>query len=223
MIEDDAYAKRLIGAVAERAGFSVSEVESGEEAERAADRLPFDIIIVDLKLPDTEGLELIGRLHAKPHLVGVPFLVCTGNVSVENVVEAKRRGALEFIRKPIEPFELQKRLENIMDGIAELWVGKVSAGLRTASHFRQEADAVKLARTHVATAVELLDNADVKDEAALVEAMAQLGQVVPKIRSPRLLRLVTEFGPDLPETQLREPLHIALRVALVSLEQRTAS
>lgn len=232
VIEDDAYAQRLLGAVAERAGFAVTSVSSGAAAEDAANRIPFDIIIVDLKLPDAEGLGLIERLRIKPQLMGVPFLVCTGNVTVDNIVEARRLGALEFIRKPIDLFELKRRLEKSLDLLTERWIQPAVSGRRTSANRRQETETLKRARTHLATAIELLDHVDVEralaeshaeDETALSEALSQLRVVAPEIGAPRLNRLVIEFAAEPPDSQRRKSLHVALRIALTSLDQRLAS
>jgi DNA-binding response OmpR family regulator len=232
VIEDDPYAQRLLGAVGERAGFAVASVSTGAAAEDAANRIPFDIIIVDLKLPDAEGFELIERLRSKPQLTGVPFLVCTGNVTVDNVVEARRLGALEFIRKPIDLFELKRRLEKTLDLLTDRWIQPASAGQRTSSHRRQDTEAITLARTQLAAAIELLDHVSAETdqaesstdgEAALSEAFSQLRVVAPEIGATRLNRLVVEFAAEPPDSQRRKALHVALRVALTSLDQRLAS
>jgi CheY-like chemotaxis protein len=231
VIEDDTYAQRLVGAVAERAGFAVTSAGSGAAAEHAADRVPFDIIIADLMLPDVEGFDLIERLRGKPHLQGVPFLVCSGNVTVHNITEARRLGALQFIRKPIDMFELQRRLEKTQDVLTDRWIQPEPSGRRTPQRRQQDAEVLARARASLGSAIELLDQSHATDapepseadEAALKELLKDLKVTGPEIGAPKLTRLVSETADAEPRSDRRRMLHVALRVALTSLDQRLAS
>ena len=222
VIEDDAIAKRLIEAVAGRAGFHVSAVSTGAAAEAAADSVPIDIIIVDLQLPDAGGFELIERLRARVQLAGVPFLVCTGNVTMENIIEARRLGALEFIRKPIDLYVLQRRLENSLDALTDRWIPGARSGLHTSQEYHQQADALRHTRDGMAAAVALLDGDVPADEATIDGALKELRPMVQQTESARLLRLLDDMVTAPPSAQRPATLRTALRVALVSLDQLIA-
>ncbi|MEP6618774.1 MAG: response regulator [bacterium] len=157
VIEDDTYALRLIGAVADRAGFMVTSATTGAQAEGYADTLPFDIIVVDLHLPDAEGLTLVEKLRARPQLEEVPFIVCSGDVSVETITGAARLGALEFVKKPIDLVELQRRFERSYDLLNLRWSTPVAK--RTADERQSLAEALARTRSHLLSIVELLDPA----------------------------------------------------------------
>ncbi|MEP6730161.1 MAG: response regulator [bacterium] len=244
-IEDDAYAQRLIGAVAKRAGFTATVAATGAEADVETDRIPFDIIIVDLRLPDAEGFELIERLQKKPQLENVPFLVCSGNVTIENVNEARRLGALEFIRKPLDLVALQQRLEKNRDLLVDRWIQPAPFRRRAAAEALADAEVVRRAREYLAIVLDggqPVGPADVVDEraeptpsseseiAVIVspplsadDALQLLVALAPDIPAPRVNRLVAEFNSEPANTPRKALLHTALRVALTSLDQMLAS
>jgi DNA-binding response OmpR family regulator len=156
LIEDDPFAQRLVAAVAERAGFAASSVATGEEALEIADRIPIDIIIVDLNLPDAEGLSVIEHLRKRLHLADVPFLVCSGNVNVDTVSAAARMGALQFVRKPLDLFELQRRLEGSLDKVPERWATLPRVMPRGGTSPRDLDERLKATRIRLAEVVALL-------------------------------------------------------------------
>jgi len=81
-------------------GFAVDLAATGTEAIRLAKQRQYDGVLLDLRLPDTTGLELLSRLRAE---VGafVPVAVLTGYATVPSVVQAMRLGAVEFLEKPL--------------------------------------------------------------------------------------------------------------------------
>ncbi len=175
LIEDDPVASRLIAAVAERAGFAATTAATGEEALRKGDEIPIDICIVDLNLPDAQGLAVMEKLFERPHLADVPFLVCSGNVNVDTVSAAGRLGALQFIRKPLDLFELQRRLEGILPSVPVRWAdvaGPVARGAPSPS--RQDLlRRIALARGHLVELLRVLDPPKVEQPADPGIRMAQ--------------------------------------------------
>jgi DNA-binding response OmpR family regulator len=156
LIEDDPFAQRLVAAVAERAGFAASSVATGEEALEIADRIPIDLIVVDLNLPDAEGLSVIEQLRKRLHLADVPFLVCSGNVNVDTISAAARMGALQFVRKPLDLFELQRRLEGSLGKVPERWATLPRVMPRGGTSPRDLDERLKATRIRLAEVVALL-------------------------------------------------------------------
>ncbi len=216
-------ALRLIEAVAKRAGFNVQKAVTGAEAEAQADLAPIDFIIVDLHLPDSGGFPLIERLRGRVQLADVPFLVCTGDVTMENIVEARRLGALEFMRKPIDLFELQRRLEKCLDTLKDRWIPTGPAGLHTAHQYQQLADTLRETRDGMAAVVALLEGDVPADDATIAEALNTLREQVRHTESPRLVRLVSDLVAMPASAHRSDTLRTALRVAMTSLDQRVAS
>ncbi len=117
VVEDDESLSSLIGRKLKRKGFRVDAVGSGEEAKELIEKGNYDVVLLDIKLSDMNGLDLLkeisGRTNAK-------FIVITGYGDVSTAVEAMKAGASDFIQKPfsfdilevsIEKALKEKRLE----------------------------------------------------------------------------------------------------------------
>ncbi len=83
-------------------GFQVQVVGNGREAlQRAASHGPFDVALLDIRMPGMDGMELQAKLHeADPELA---IIIMTGYASVETAVEALKAGAYDYITKPVDP------------------------------------------------------------------------------------------------------------------------
>jgi len=89
-------------------GYLVEAVENGKQAIRISEKSRFDIALIDIKLPDMEGTELLHRLKEnQPHMVKI---VITGFPTLENAMKTVNEGADGYILKP---FDVQKLLEMI--------------------------------------------------------------------------------------------------------------
>jgi len=93
----------------------IEAVENGAAAEALVKVQFFDILIIDYRLPDTDGLSLIKRL--KEISSDISPIVCTGYSSVELAVESMRTGAYDYIIKPI-------KMETLLNSINELLLDK---------------------------------------------------------------------------------------------------
>ncbi|MBI4424132.1 MAG: response regulator [Elusimicrobia bacterium] len=102
LIVDDAPDDLALSRLAlERAGLRVSGASTLREAREALDRAGFEVLLVDLRLPDGDGLDLLSAAREKdPQCVGV---VLTGFASTDAAVSSLRRGAYDFLTKPCGP------------------------------------------------------------------------------------------------------------------------
>jgi DNA-binding response OmpR family regulator len=111
LIEDDA---RLAGMVSEylgAAGFDVSRVASGAAALERLARQPYDALVLDLTLPDIDGLEVCRQLRTK---WDTPVLMLTARGEPMDRVVGLELGADDYLPKPFEPRELLARLKAIL-------------------------------------------------------------------------------------------------------------
>src|SRR3989475_5399556 len=101
VVDDDAVVRRMLSDTLGRAGYAVVQACSTTEALRVvADEEPA-LAIVALVLPDGDGIELLGQLRASwPTL---PALVVAACVELRSIVEAMRRGAPDYLSKPLDP------------------------------------------------------------------------------------------------------------------------
>jgi len=111
IIDDD---KRLAGMVADylgEAGFRVSASATAREGEQRLKREPFDAVVLDLMLPDADGLDLCRRIRERSD---VPILMLTARGDAMDRVVGLEIGADDYLPKPFEPRELLARLRAIL-------------------------------------------------------------------------------------------------------------
>jgi len=114
VVDDDSDVRTMLSAVLEDEGYSVEAVDNGREAIKTCEKLPFDVALVDINLPDVKGTALLHELkRIQPQMVKI---IITGEPSVENAVKALYEKADGFITKPFDPKEL---LDTVRRLIAE--------------------------------------------------------------------------------------------------------
>lgn len=115
LIEDTSSLQTLYGNILKGAGYDVTITGSLAGARAALAQEPAEIVLLDLALPDGDGMELLAEvLKSAP---STRFIVITANGSVDRVVEAMRAGAFDFLLKPIDE---QSLLNTIMNARAEI-------------------------------------------------------------------------------------------------------
>jgi DNA-binding NtrC family response regulator len=108
VVDDDAEVRKTLSSILLEEGYSVETVENGRQAIKAYEKARFDVILIDIKLPDMEGTELLRSLMEKqPHIVKI---IITGFPTLENAMETINEGADGYILKP---FNVPKLLEMI--------------------------------------------------------------------------------------------------------------
>src|SRR5712691_11580753 len=111
LIEDDS---RLAGMVSEylgKAGFHVIHAENGTRGLALHGREPVDVVILDLMLPDTDGLDVCRQIRARSDS---PILMLTARGDPMDRVVGLEMGADDYLPKPFEPRELLARLRAIL-------------------------------------------------------------------------------------------------------------
>jgi two-component system, sensor histidine kinase and response regulator len=91
--------------------FELFEAETGEKAIEMIDSKPFDIILLDNKLPGIDGIEVLEYIKNKEYDISV--MMITSFASLELAIKATNNGAFNFVPKPFTPLELKTSIENI--------------------------------------------------------------------------------------------------------------
>lgn len=114
VVEDVAVTQEFLRAILTDAGYRVSLVATaGEAIDQISRELP-DLVMLDLGLPDLNGLEVCRRLRTLPGGEDVPVLIITVDERSSSHAEAVRAGADDFLRKPLQPAELQTRCRSLL-------------------------------------------------------------------------------------------------------------
>jgi two-component system, OmpR family, phosphate regulon response regulator OmpR len=111
LIEDDLRLAEMVSSYLGGAGFSVTHAASGNSGIALAGRDAFDALILDLMLPDFDGLEVCRRIRAR---AGTPILMLTARGDAMDRVVGLEMGADDYLPKPFEPRELLARLKAIL-------------------------------------------------------------------------------------------------------------
>ena len=103
--DDDEVARELLGEALGREGYRVRVAASGEECLRLAAAESFDVALVDLRMPDLDGLGVLKRLAAtQPDL---PVVILTAFAAIETAIEAVNAGAYDYLSKPFRMEEIR--------------------------------------------------------------------------------------------------------------------
>jgi len=114
VVDDDAFSRTLCSDILREGGFAVRAVSSGAEAlEVVENDEPVDIVITDLVMPDVDGLEVLERTRQHNTLVDV--IVVTGHGSLDSAISALRKGAFDYIRKPVDEEDLLLTVNNCLE------------------------------------------------------------------------------------------------------------
>lgn len=104
VVDDDAFFRTLCADILTTAEYDVITAATGNEAIRIVESEPIDIVITDLIMPDTNGLEVLHR--TKLHNTLIDVIVITGYGSIETAIEALKSGAVDYVRKPLNGIEI---------------------------------------------------------------------------------------------------------------------
>jgi DNA-binding NtrC family response regulator len=113
IVDDDELSVRMLESQLGEAGFAPEVAFSGAEALEIMEQRPIDLVISDLVMNEMGGLELIEQVRKRHE--GIPVVVVTANGSVESAVEAIRRGAYDYLEKPINPDILRITIQHALN------------------------------------------------------------------------------------------------------------
>ncbi len=113
IVEDEANLRRLFAQFLQREKYQVEEAESGEQALQKITANKFDVIVTDLQMAGVSGLEVLQAAKEKDPLTQV--LIVTGYGSIATAVDAMRRGAYEYLTKPMHLEALGLKVRNALE------------------------------------------------------------------------------------------------------------
>lgn len=113
--EDSQVIRRLIGICLRGMDVTIDEVESGDDAVKAATETAPDAMILDVGLPGIDGWEVLRLVRAHPAGAELPVLMLTGHAGDSARRKAHATGASAFMTKPFQPKELRAQLEGMLD------------------------------------------------------------------------------------------------------------
>ncbi len=112
VVDDEVVVVNSIRKTLIRKGFVVDEAFSGTAALTRIFSQKYDLVLLDMRMPDLNGLDLLPKI--KKHRPDLPVVLVTGYASIDTAVEAIRRGASEYLPKPFSPDELYQTTDKVL-------------------------------------------------------------------------------------------------------------
>lgn len=168
--------------------YSVDLVESGEDALSATATLDYDLIVLDLSLPDMDGLDILRDLRSRR--IAAPVLILTARDRTEDRVAGLDLGADDYLTKPFDMNELEARVRALLrrtsiEKTSEIQLGSLTLNLKT----------------RIATADQQLLELSARESEVLRALMLANGRLISK---SRLLETMTSFDDEMSENAVEQ-------------------
>ena len=102
IVDDIADNRAILARRLQRRGFGVTEAVGGVDALRRIDSDEYDLVLLDIRMPDLDGLEVLRRVRSTKSQADLPIIMCTANNASADVVDALAAGANDYVSKPID-------------------------------------------------------------------------------------------------------------------------
>ena len=117
VVDDDEAIRQSLGFLLRKAGYAVETYGAGATFLKAVDRETRGCALLDIRMPDVDGLEVQARLAAQG--IGMPVIMLTGHGDVTLAVRAIKAGAVEFLEKPFERGTLIAAIDQALEKAAQ--------------------------------------------------------------------------------------------------------
>jgi len=113
IIDDELSLRNTLTRILERAGCRTTDAANGQEATLKLTDCSFDLVILDIHLPDKDGIQVLSEIRT--NCPRIPVIMLTGHGSLDSAVESMRLGAVDYLQKPIDPEILVARVRMVLD------------------------------------------------------------------------------------------------------------
>lgn len=112
IIDDEASLRQTLARILQRDGYEVTTVASGTEGLSMIKQHTIDLVYLDIRMPDMNGLEVLKSIHSQ--FSELPVILFTAQPDLNSAVEALRRGAIDYLMKPLKPQTVLDRTRAIL-------------------------------------------------------------------------------------------------------------
>ncbi len=115
VVDDEPAVRSLMAVTLKLAGHDISEATGGEEALRILESDSFDLVVLDIMMPVTDGYEVLVRMRAMSNQAETPVVVVTARgYDAEAMLREATGGAVDHLSKPFDPADLEHAVERIL-------------------------------------------------------------------------------------------------------------
>jgi CheY-like chemotaxis protein len=115
IVDDTAFNIQIVAHILKSEGYQLAFAKDGKTAVDLAERIQFDLILLDLMMPDMDGYEVCRRIKKMENSNDIPIIFITGRVDPESIVQAFEAGGIDYIIKPFNHKELAARVKTHLD------------------------------------------------------------------------------------------------------------
>ena len=112
IVDDEASLRRTLARILQQAGLEVTTAASGQEGIIFLSQQSFDLVYLDIRMPDMNGLEVLEKIHS--NFPDLPVILFTAQPDMNSALEALRHGAIDYLMKPLQPQTLIDRTQAIL-------------------------------------------------------------------------------------------------------------
>lgn len=120
LVDDDSNLRDMLRAMLEIGGFDVVEAEDGLDALEKLDEIMPDIVVLDVMMPNMDGVSLCKQLRSDAEFVSLPIIMLSGKTQQQAVEEGLAAGANCYLRKPITVEELIRSVRDLLPAASPL-------------------------------------------------------------------------------------------------------
>jgi DNA-binding NtrC family response regulator len=172
IVDDESSLRTALFRALDRQGFQAITASTKKEAEAlAAAEQPIDLAIVDLRLPDGDGIELMERIKCMHPAAQV--MILTGHGSIEEAVRATQRGAFHFVTKP---FNLEELLSLATRALSHKSLQQENMTLRNALHRKYRFDNIVGQSDEIRRVLEMVERVADSDSTVMVTGESGTGK-----------------------------------------------
>ncbi len=113
-VEDAPNIRKLIAYNLKRAGYEVLEAEDGKAAVRVLQQVVPDLIILDIRMPEMDGFQLLELMRRYPKAAAIPVIMLTALSTATDLDHALRLGVVDYLVKPLDPTLLLAKVESVL-------------------------------------------------------------------------------------------------------------
>jgi DNA-binding response OmpR family regulator len=117
VIDDDAMIRKLLESTLSRKGFKVFAAENGLDGIDIAKAENVDIILLDWMMPEMDGMEVLAELKRNQDTMHIPVFMLTSKEDSKDIDLATSRGAIDYIIKPFNTFEVPKIVQKYLEKV----------------------------------------------------------------------------------------------------------
>ena len=112
IVDDTSDNLYVLTEILDNAGYNVTFAKSGKEALNRIKKIPIDLIILDLMMPEMDGIEVCSRIKMEPGYQDVPIIFLTAFPDLSSLKQAFQEGAVDYLRKPVNTSDLLDRVQS---------------------------------------------------------------------------------------------------------------